>query len=144
MELLMIYKISPRPFLPSGPGSAPEGLMPRREALWAGGQRGEIHPFCKACLPPSAETGAGRQGRKEEIGLQCLHNYGLINMWTRRDFLRKSIRVSLSGFVVNSLLWKFVSSSWAKVKQLLPKGFPKDRMINMNPAEIDNRDLVIA
>jgi len=22
---------------PSGPGSAPEGLMPRREALWAGG-----------------------------------------------------------------------------------------------------------
>jgi len=57
----MIYKISPclrrgflpaprlrqtgsrqaNPSLPSGPGSAPEGLMPRREALWAGGQRGE-------------------------------------------------------------------------------------------------------
>ena len=44
-------KISPRPFFPSGSGSAPasgserpparrEGLMPRREALWAGGQRG--------------------------------------------------------------------------------------------------------
>lgn len=64
-------------------------------------------------------------------------------MWTRRDFLRKSIWVSLSGFVVNSLLWKFVSSSWAKAKQLLPKGFPKDQMINMNPAEIDNRDLEI-
>ena len=29
MELLMIYKISPSPSLPSGP-----------EALWAGGQRG--------------------------------------------------------------------------------------------------------
>jgi hypothetical protein len=29
MELLMIYKISPHPSLPSGP-----------EALWAGGQRG--------------------------------------------------------------------------------------------------------
>jgi hypothetical protein len=29
-----------RPSFPSGPGSAPEGLMPRPEALWAGGQRG--------------------------------------------------------------------------------------------------------
>jgi len=64
-------------------------------------------------------------------------------MWTRRDFLGKSIWVSLSGFVVNSLLWKFISSSWAKANELLPKGFPKDQMINMNPAEIDNRDLDI-
>jgi hypothetical protein len=30
MELFMIYKISPHPSFPSGPG-----------ALWAGGQRGE-------------------------------------------------------------------------------------------------------
>ncbi len=57
--------------------------------------------------------------------------------------MRKSIWVSLSGFVVNSLLWKFASSSWAKAKQLLPKGFPKDQMINMNPAEIDNREIEI-
>ena len=64
-------------------------------------------------------------------------------MWTRRDFLRKSIWVSLSGFVVNSLLCKFISTSWAKAKQLLSKGFPKDQMINMNPAEIDNRNLEI-
>jgi len=42
----MHCKISPGPSLPSGPGSAPEGLMPRREALWAGGQRGVISlPF---------------------------------------------------------------------------------------------------
>jgi len=38
----MDRKISPGPSLPSGPGAAPEGLLPRREALWAGGQRGVI------------------------------------------------------------------------------------------------------
>jgi len=36
----MIYKISPNPSLPSGPASGSESLMARREALWAGGQRG--------------------------------------------------------------------------------------------------------
>ena len=45
---LLLHGASPLP--PSGPGSAPEGLMPRREALWAGGQgRGEaIHPPSRA------------------------------------------------------------------------------------------------
>jgi hypothetical protein len=64
-------------------------------------------------------------------------------MWTRRDFLSKSLWASLSGFVINSLLGRFVSFALAKAKELLPKGFPKDQMINMNPAEIDNRDLEI-
>jgi len=54
------------------PGQAPprlparrEGLMPRREALWAGGQRGELLPFLK--------------GGKEGFGLWGLHNYKLTN-----------------------------------------------------------------
>jgi DMSO/TMAO reductase YedYZ molybdopterin-dependent catalytic subunit len=38
---------------------------------------------------------------------------------------------------------KWVSSSWAQVKQLLPKGFPKEKIIDMNPAEIDSRNLDI-
>ena len=33
--------------------------------------------------------------------------------------------------------------AWAKAKQLLPKGFPKDQLLNMNPEEIDNRNLEV-
>jgi sulfoxide reductase catalytic subunit YedY len=36
---------------------------------------------------------------------------------------------------------KFIPNSWAK--ELLPRGFSKNQMINMNPAEIDNRNLEI-
>lgn len=64
-------------------------------------------------------------------------------MWTRRGFLRESIGVFLIISAINSFLWKFVSTSWAMVKRVLPKGFPKNQMINMNPAEIDNRNLEI-
>jgi len=64
-------------------------------------------------------------------------------MWTRRDLLRKSIWLSLTGSVINSFLRNFVSSSWAKAKQLLPKGFSREELKNMNPAEVDNRDLEI-
>jgi DMSO/TMAO reductase YedYZ molybdopterin-dependent catalytic subunit len=39
--------------------------------------------------------------------------------------------------------WSFASKVWAKAKQLLPKGFPKNQLLNMNPAEIDNRNLEI-
>jgi DMSO/TMAO reductase YedYZ molybdopterin-dependent catalytic subunit len=39
--------------------------------------------------------------------------------------------------------WSFVSNVWAKAKQLLPKGFPKNQLLNMNPAEIDNRNLEV-
>ncbi len=35
----------------------------------------------------------------------------------------------------------FISNIWAKTKQLLPKGFPKSQLLNMNPEEIDNRNL---
>ena len=64
-------------------------------------------------------------------------------MWTRRNFLRKSFWVSLGGFFLTSSLWNFVSNVWAKAKQLLPKGFPKNQLLNMNPADIDNRNLEV-
>ena len=64
-------------------------------------------------------------------------------MWTRRNFLRKSFWVSLGGFFLTSSLWGFVAKVWAKAKQLLPKGFPKNQLLNMNPEDIDNRNLEI-
>jgi len=57
-------------------------------------------------------------------------------MWTRRIFLKIGIGILLVG-------WKFLSISWAKTKQLLPKGFSKNQLKDMNPAEVDNRHLEI-
>jgi sulfoxide reductase catalytic subunit YedY len=57
-------------------------------------------------------------------------------MWTRRIFLK----IGLGTFLVG---WNFASNVWAKAKQLLPKGFPKNQLLNMNPAEVDNRNLEI-
>jgi DMSO/TMAO reductase YedYZ molybdopterin-dependent catalytic subunit len=65
------------------------------------------------------------------------------SVWTRRSFLRKSFWVSLGGFSLTSSLGNFVSNVWAKAKQLLPKGFPKNQLLNMNPAEIDSRNLEV-
>jgi DMSO/TMAO reductase YedYZ molybdopterin-dependent catalytic subunit len=63
-------------------------------------------------------------------------------MWTRRNFLKKWIGVPLGVFAL-PLLGKLVSASWAGAKKLLPKGFPKEEIIQMNPAEIDSRNLEI-
>jgi hypothetical protein len=61
---------------------------------------------------------------------------------TRRNFLRKWAGLSLSGFILS--LWGIlVSTSRALPKELLPAGFPKEQIIQMNPAEIDNRNLEI-
>ena len=57
-------------------------------------------------------------------------------MWTRRIFLK----IGLGTFLVG---WKFVSNAFAKAKQLLPKGFSKNQLLNMNPEEIDNQNLEI-
>jgi sulfoxide reductase catalytic subunit YedY len=57
-------------------------------------------------------------------------------MWSRRIFLKIGLGTFLLG-------WSFVSNAWAKAKQLLPKGFPKNQLLNMNPAEVDNRNLEI-
>ena len=55
--------VSPSPLTASGSGSAPEGLLPRRESLWLGEGR--------ECLPapPSVGTGAGRQGVRVALRL---------------------------------------------------------------------------
>jgi DMSO/TMAO reductase YedYZ molybdopterin-dependent catalytic subunit len=55
-------------------------------------------------------------------------------MWTRRIFLK----IGLGALLIGS---KLVSNTWAKAKQLLPKGFSKNQLKEMNPAEIDNRNL---
>jgi len=65
-------------------------------------------------------------------------------MWTRRIFLRSWLWTFLCGHVLNSsLIWKWISIALANTKQLLPKGFSKNQLINMNPGEIDNRNLEI-
>src|SRR4030042_2517945 len=65
-------------------------------------------------------------------------------MLTRRSLFKKSFLGILLGFVANvTMPWKWILESWAQVKKLLPKGFPRDKMAEMDPAEIDNRNLEI-
>ena len=59
-------------------------------------------------------------------------------MWTRRRLLRDWFWFSLSGLVLNPL-----SICWAGAKKILPKGFSKGELKDMNPAEIDSRNLEI-
>jgi len=59
-------------------------------------------------------------------------------MWTRRTLLRAWFWVSLSSLVFHPL-----SICWAKARQILPKGFSKSKLKDMNPAEIDSRNLEI-
>lgn len=59
-------------------------------------------------------------------------------MWTRRKLIKTWFWASLSSLVLHAL-----SICWAKTKRLLPKGFPKNQLLNMNPAEIDNRNLEV-
>jgi DMSO/TMAO reductase YedYZ molybdopterin-dependent catalytic subunit len=57
-------------------------------------------------------------------------------MWTRRKFL-------LTSILFPPIFLKFVSALWAQAKKILPKGFNREELKNMNPAEIDNRNLDI-
>lgn len=59
-------------------------------------------------------------------------------MWTRRKFVKTSFWALLSSLVIQPL-----SICWAKAKQLLPRGFPKNQLKTMDPANIDNRNLEI-
>ena len=59
-------------------------------------------------------------------------------MWTRRKFVKTSFWALLASLVFHPL-----SICWALARKLLPKGFPKTKLLNMNPAEIDNRNLEI-
>jgi sulfoxide reductase catalytic subunit YedY len=57
-------------------------------------------------------------------------------MWTRRKFL-------ISSILIPPFFSKLVSALWAQTKKVLPKGFKKGELKNMNPGEIDNRNLEI-
>lgn len=57
-------------------------------------------------------------------------------MLSRRIFLK----IGLGAFLLG---WSFVSNTWAKAKKLLPKGLSREELKNMNPEEIDNRNLEI-
>ena len=59
-------------------------------------------------------------------------------MWTRRKLIRTWFWASLSSLVLHPL-----SICWAKAKKVLPKGFSKGELKDMNPAEIDSRNLEI-
>jgi sulfoxide reductase catalytic subunit YedY len=59
-------------------------------------------------------------------------------MWTRRKLLTTCFWASLS-----SLVFHPISICWAKARQILPKGFSKSKLKDMNPAEIDSRNLEI-
>jgi DMSO/TMAO reductase YedYZ molybdopterin-dependent catalytic subunit len=44
---------------------------------------------------------------------------------------------------LSSLVFHPLSICWAKAKQILPKGFSKSKLKDMNPAEIDSRNLEV-
>jgi sulfoxide reductase catalytic subunit YedY len=74
-------------------------------------------------------------GGSEGDGALGYANLGRV-MWTRRIFLKIGLGVLLIG-------WKFVSNTWAKARQFLPKGFSRSQLKDMNPAEVDNRNLEV-
>jgi len=61
--------------------------------------------------------------------------YADITMYARRNFLKR-----LCVLFVGALL-SIPSFLWAQAKKILPKGFKREELKNMNPAEIDNRNL---
>jgi sulfoxide reductase catalytic subunit YedY len=65
-------------------------------------------------------------------------------MFTRRGFFKRFFWTTLA-FLASSLSTprKWMTRSWAQAKQILPRGFSRERLIGMNPAEIDSRDLEI-
>jgi sulfoxide reductase catalytic subunit YedY len=59
-------------------------------------------------------------------------------MWTRRKLIRTWFWASLSSLILHPF-----SICWARTKKILPKGFSKGELKDMNPAEIDNQNLEI-
>jgi sulfoxide reductase catalytic subunit YedY len=63
-------------------------------------------------------------------------------MITRRRLLERCLSAVAGGFVICSLSsWRWVSKAWAVVKEILPKGFSKSKLKDMNPAHVDPRNL---
>ena len=65
-----------------------------------------------------------------------MHYAGLM-MYTRRKILKR-LSILFFGIVLN-----IPSLLWAQAKKILPKGFKKEELKDMNPAEIDNRNFEI-
>lgn len=59
-------------------------------------------------------------------------------MWTRRKLIRTWFWASLSSLILHPF-----SICWARTQKILPKGFSKEELKNMNPEEIDNKNLEI-
>lgn len=57
---------------------------------------------------------------------------------TRRGLIKIGLFVPFLILITN-----FLSTVWAKVKKILPRGFPRDELKEMDPEEVDNRDLEI-
>src|SRR4030042_4975910 len=57
-------------------------------------------------------------------------------MWTRRKFL-------ISSILIPPFFSKFASTLLAQAKKILPKGFKREELKDMNPGEIDNQNLDI-
>ena len=64
-------------------------------------------------------------------------------MNTRRKLLKGFLGILGLSFFTDSFTWRFVSTSWAKTKRILSRGFPREQIIDMNPADVDNRNLEI-
>jgi len=60
-------------------------------------------------------------------------------MLTRRNFIKR-FSIPFFGFILSI---PFVSTLWAQVKKILPKGFKREELKDMNPGEIDNQNLDI-
>src|SRR5512139_3252061 len=63
-------------------------------------------------------------------------------MITRRKLLRRFLPIISTGFLIHpDISWKWIANAWAAVKEILPREFSKSKLKNMNPAEVDPRNL---
>jgi DMSO/TMAO reductase YedYZ molybdopterin-dependent catalytic subunit len=63
-------------------------------------------------------------------------------MITRRKLLRRYLLIISAGFLFHlSGFWGWIAKAWAFVKEILPKGFSKSKLKDMNPAHVDPRNL---
>ena len=63
-------------------------------------------------------------------------------MITRRKLLRRYLSIISIGFLIHlDGSWRWIANAWAVVKEILPKGFSKCKLKDMNPAHVDPRNL---
>jgi len=63
-------------------------------------------------------------------------------MITRRKLLTRYLSIISVGFLIHlDGSWRWIANAWAVVKEILPKGFSKSKLKDMNPAHVDPRNL---